>query len=401
MNTTSIRSSEYSYRDPRYFSSSSIGNVPHSKGLADGYGGMLHSTDEEGSRYNPQLNSSLSQGSVLLNANDPVAMHLLAETAIGDSLHFEVLSFEEVEDLKRELSLVLSRIDGGKRKLALDLKLQEAAQSLNRLYDDGSGMANGHHKGVNHMGQNGDTESHTSDEGLAMTRRKCEEQSQEILKLERRASDIRTRILEHTAGVLQMTHKGLKKKKGPKTDDQSSADTDPYGCGHEFDHRSLYRTADYLDHHGEGGEPGPRDVPSLEADIEPTPADLSGLQNTQSKLEEMNYRLREMISQMSPDQEIDPIPQVIANGSRSDPLATVNIQIEYLEKGLESIALHQSHSSQDTRNIQSAQNAQDPSTDSTIDRLEDFSHRLDEALAAAGSSRQPTSPHISVIRKLL
>ncbi|KAF3481399.1 uncharacterized protein GIQ15_04158 [Arthroderma uncinatum] len=392
MNTTSIRSSEYSYRDPRYFSSSSIGNVPHSKGLVDGYGGMMHSTDDEGSRYNPQLTSSLSQGSVLLNANDPVAMHLLAETAIGDSLHFEVLSYEEVEDLKRELSLVLTRIEGGKRKLALELKLQEAAQSLNRLYDDGPDMVNGNRKRTGHLGMNGGAElSHTSDEGLAMTMRKCEEQSQEIAKLERRASDIRTRILEHTAGVLQMTHKGLKKKKGAKTDESSTNEEDPYGCGHEFDHRSLYRTADYLDHHGGGG---PRDVPSLEPDVESTSTDLSGLQNTQSKLEEMNYRLREMILQMSPDQDVDPIPQIISNGATSDPLATVNIQLEYLEKGLESIALHRSYSSQDSQEPP-------PSAHNTIDKLDEFSRRLDEALAAAGSSRQPTSPHISVIRKTL
>ncbi|KAM5442049.1 hypothetical protein MferCBS31731_002878 [Microsporum ferrugineum] len=390
---TSVRSSEYySYRDPRYYSSSSIGNVK----TLDGYGGMMHSTDDEGSRYNPQI-SSISQGSVLLNAQDPVSMHLLAETAIGDSLHFEVLSFEEVEDLKRELSLLLSRIESGKRKLALELKLQEAALSLNRLYDDGSDLVNGHRKGTSHLGQNGDD---TSDEGLAITRRKCEEQSQEISKLERRASDIRTRILEHTAGVLQMTHKGLKKKKGSKTDDQSSTSEDvhgidPYGCGHEFDHRSLYRTADYLDHHGGRG---PRDVPSLEPDVESNSADLSGLQDTQSKLEEMNYRLHEMITQMDPHQEIDPIPQVISNQGSSDPLATVNVQIEYLEKGLEAIAVHQSHSShpQDTRETEESHDTHD-----TLERLEGFSRRLDEALASAGSSRQPTSPHMSTIRKSL
>ncbi|EZF30069.1 hypothetical protein H101_06288 [Trichophyton interdigitale H6] len=387
MNTTSIRSSEYSYRDPRYYSSSSLGNALLPKTL-DGYGGMMHPDDGEGSRYNPQL----SRGSVLLNPNDPVSMHLLAETAIGDSLHFEVLSFEEVEELKRELALVQSRVDGGKRKLALELKLQEAAQSLNRLYDDSSDRVNGHLGQGAHGHGHGDLD--TSDEGLAITRRKCEEQAQEIARLERRASDIRTRILEHTAGVLQMTHKGLKKKKGSKTDDLSSTSDDlngldPYGCGHEFDHRSLYRTADYLDHHG--GAP-PRDVPSLEPDVE----SLSGLQDTQSKLEEMTYRLREMLTQMNTDQEIDPIPQIITNEGASDPLTTVNIQIDYLEKGLETIALHQSHSSRG-QNTHTSEDS--PSNHDTIDRLDAFSRRLDEALAAAGSSRQPTSPHMSTIRK--
>ncbi|EFR03802.1 involucrin repeat protein [Nannizzia gypsea CBS 118893] len=396
MMNTSIRSSEYSYRDPRYYSSSSLGNAHKT---LDGYGGMMHSDDGEGSRYNH--NAQLSRGSVLLNANDPVSMHLLAETAIGDSLHFEVLSFEEVEELKRELALAQSRVEGGKRKLALELKLLEAAESLNRLYDDGSNPVNGHGYGHGH----GHGDQHASDEELAITRRKCEEQAQEIAKLERRASDIRTKILEHTAGVLQMTHKGLKKKKGSKTDDLSSTSDDlngldPYGCGHEFDHRSLYRTADYLDHHG--GAP-PRDVPSLEPDVESTSADLSGLQDTQSKLEEMTYRLHEMLTQMNTGQEVDPIPKIVTNNDSPDPLATVNIQVDYLEKGLETIALHQSHSSDHSARDLDAYTPEDDSasTNATIDRLDSFSRRLDEALAAAGSSRQPTSPHMSTIRKTM
>lgn len=61
-------------------------------------------------------------------------MYLLTETAIGDSANYEVLSFDEVEQLKKEHSLLSTRIESTKRKLAMETKIRDAAQSLGRLY---------------------------------------------------------------------------------------------------------------------------------------------------------------------------------------------------------------------------------------------------------------------------
>lgn len=60
-------------------------------------------------------------------------MHLLMETAIGESQHYDILSIEELEELKKEIFLLSSRIDATKRKLVLENKIRDAAQSFNRL----------------------------------------------------------------------------------------------------------------------------------------------------------------------------------------------------------------------------------------------------------------------------
>ena len=81
-----------------------------------------------------QLPPNFTRNSTLLNINDPVAMHLLAETAISDSREFDVLSFEEVEQLKKERLYLKGKVETTRRKLALESKVRDAAQSLNRLY---------------------------------------------------------------------------------------------------------------------------------------------------------------------------------------------------------------------------------------------------------------------------
>jgi hypothetical protein len=44
------------------------------------------------------------------------------ETAIGDSKGYGVLSYEELEELKRERTTLLSRIEATRKKLALESK---------------------------------------------------------------------------------------------------------------------------------------------------------------------------------------------------------------------------------------------------------------------------------------
>ncbi|KAK5006976.1 hypothetical protein LTR28_005823, partial [Elasticomyces elasticus] len=57
-----------------------------------------------------------------IQLNDPIALHLLVETAVLDSQDYEVLGIDEVDVLKKELARVLSRIEGTKRRLALESK---------------------------------------------------------------------------------------------------------------------------------------------------------------------------------------------------------------------------------------------------------------------------------------
>lgn len=297
-----------------------------------------------------------------LDSSDPVVMHLLAETALTDSANLQVLSFEEVEELKKELSLLSNRIDASKRKLALEMKLQEAAQSLGRLENSNGDYGHG---------------ADTQDSEVAISTQKCENLAQELWKLERRASELRSKLLEHTAGVLQMTHKGLKKKSSAKNASEVNGDSGIASGVDHFDNRSLYRSVDCLDDLGTsqgGGRPAAESV------------DMSAIQSTTTKLEQLNQRLREMILNARPDEDFDPIPQQAANSAPASSAAAVHDHLAYLERGLESMASCQSPA---------APTAADPATE---ERLEEFNKQLDDVLVDIGA-RQKFSPHNSTIRK--
>ncbi|OJD13998.1 hypothetical protein AJ78_05611 [Emergomyces pasteurianus Ep9510] len=404
MNAASIRSSLSSYGDPKYISSISVAEMvpPPSRVLVDGYRSGINSIQDENPRYNP-LNTSHPRSSVLLNANDPVVMHLLTETAMGDSMQFEVLSFEEVEDLKKQLSLLTNRIDSLKRKLALETKLQEAALSLSRLSESKSAQDSGDTNGgtspkstrkrMSFFGRNSWGEHHRSDNELLMSTRKCEELAQELWKLERRATELRRRVLEHTAGVLQMTHKGLKKKLGasnnlPRSPDSmyenptvgdNSADA---AMPHEFDDRSLYRTADHLDEYDRSYDRG--GMPRV-LNGEARSTDMTTIQNTERKLEELNNRLRQMLLQTNSDEDVDPVPGSLSNGRAPNPIAGVEAHLDYLERNLNSIACQRSQESlHETNNVPEF-------VHDAEEKLEEMNIRLENILRTSGPSQSPTA----------
>ncbi|KAJ5169492.1 uncharacterized protein N7500_002275 [Penicillium coprophilum] len=338
----SMRSSQSSYGDPRYLSTMTASDAPalvppHGKTLVDGYRDDLDPQHEERSRYNP-LNPAHPRSSALLNANDPVAMYLLTETAIGDSTNYEVLSFEEVEELKKEVTLLSTRIQGTKRKLALETKLRDAAQSLGRLYSPPSPRSSGEYgsngssnprrmsRGI--FGRSETSEAlDKSDSELAVSQRRCEELAQELWKLEKRSQKISQRLLEHTAGVLQMTHKGL--KKGPKNPAPHASDS-TYD-GHQFDDRSLYRAAEHLDSFGVHGKGENNAAAAM---------NTKAMQATERRLEELSERMHDMMIQSNPGEFIDPPPQLSGGEGPVNPTATVEAHLAYIKNGMNNIVLH-------------------------------------------------------------
>lgn len=258
-------------------------------------------------------------------------MYLLTETAIGDSTNFEILSFEEVEGLKKERTLLSTRIEGTKRRLALETKLRDAAQSIGRLYsppsprssEDYGGNDKSHRRSRSIFGRNGtDQVLDKSDSELATSQRKCEELAQELWKLENRSQQISQRLLEHTAGVLQMTHKGLRKT--PKNQDEQTEEN-PYD-GHDFDDRHLYRTAEHMDNYGLNGR----------IDINPVvaAADHEAMQAMETRLEELSQRVCNMMIQATPDEFVDPPPQ---SKDVSDPTASIEAYMAYIENGMSTL----------------------------------------------------------------
>ncbi|KAH8697617.1 involucrin repeat protein [Talaromyces proteolyticus] len=310
MNVASLRSSMSSYGDPRYLSaaypSGAVTGIP-SKVLVDGYRGTSDLSNDDRSQYSgsgmvPQPNTPS------VDVTDSVLMHLLTETAIGDSAGYEILPFETVEDLKREYAILSSRIEGTKRKLALETKLRDAAQSLRRLPDPQAHLKSGYMNG----GPNGIADESENDE-FTVSAQKCETLAQELWTLEQRAQSVHKRLLEHTSGILQLTHRGLKKNINRNGANGTNGMAQPSTS--EFDDRSLYRSLDNSD--GQNG----------------LGINSSALRSTEQKLEQLNGRLRDMLLQSQGDYGLEPLPQK-SNEDETSP-AFMQAHLAYLENHLD------------------------------------------------------------------
>lgn len=316
--------------------------------------------------------------------HDPVAMHLLAETAMVDSKDYEVLSFEEVERLKKEKGFLSNRVDATRRKLALEVKVRDAAQSLNRLYTpkgrtpsiDLDGEANGHsppkQRKRNFLGSKGsinEASTRADDEYAASTRR-VDEVSQELSSLEKRLETCETRLLRHTAGVLQMTHRGLKKnvrrnQLPHSPESMSSQNRSTYGVDglNDFDERSLYQVPDYVrDAHLSG-------LPPLSTSPDPRAMD-----DMSDRLRGVAGRLHELVAQSDLQEHFEPPPEPVG-----DKNAYVRNQIGYLEQGLN--AMEAAHG---------RMGGSTPRGQEDGGRLQDVNVRLQDMLARTNSmSRSP------------
>lgn len=290
-----------------------------------------------------QTNGLSVPTSDLLDTNDPVSMHLLMETAIGDSSQYGLLSFEEVDELKKEISTISTRIDATKRKLAIENKLRDAATSLNRLYTPNSresvaeSGSKRQRRSVISKGSANDLLSKTDNE-LAASNKKCEDLAQELLRLERRSQELQKRLLEHTAGVLKMTHKGYLDNgvSRERSDHMNGYSERPQSLhqlsfGKEFDDRSFYQTLDLL------LDPGDTQTNSKIASgfAEQTESILE----TERKLWDLNRRLRDSIAQASAGRQVLPEPPTPHRKSslQDDHEVALRGQVEYLENSLDSM----------------------------------------------------------------
>ena len=335
------------------------------------------------------------RSSPLLDSNDPVSMHLLMETAMGDSQHYEVLSFEEIDDLKKELSLLDTRIDATKRKLVLESKLRDAAQSLNRLYTPngnresaGNGTKDSpkrHRRSI--LGSRGgsvDLLNKTDDE-ITSSARKCEALSQELWKLEKRAQDLQRRLLEHTAGILQMTHKGLLDKNVPPQTPESMPDLNgrdgsrEINLAHDFDDLSFYRTLDNMLESGDTQSNSQRDALTQQTQT---------ILETERKLQDLNQRLRDSIAQSTILRH--PMPTFPTQNQEDGESAEVALQeqILYLEKGLDAIQQDRHNISQNSKQVAYA----------LEERLEDLNSQLHGIIIRSGKEQNagyPLPPQVS------
>lgn len=278
-----------------------------------------------------------------------MAMHLLVETAIVDSTDYEILSYEEVDELKKEYNFLSNRIDASKRKLALESKVRDAALSLSRLYSKNRKPRRSLLGGVSDVGGR-------TDEELTASNRKCEELSQELWRLNNRAMEVQRRLLQHSAGILGMTHQSAIIRGYPKSPQAPGSPSSQYTLVNrsvtnssltvEFDDRSFYRTPDKLDEFGNYDRRASTDkgarYPHMGVGVPPgsnrerrgsSPA--SDDPHLAHRLEDLNMQFRNVIVQLTANQSLPPPLPIIGsmNGSTmQEQLSVLEQSIKYIQR---------------------------------------------------------------------
>ncbi|KAG9317793.1 Up-regulated during septation-domain-containing protein [Chiua virens] len=145
--------------------------------------------------------------SELVNIRDELLMSLLTSEAVVDSRECEILSAEEVEELKKEFHVLKIRLTAMQKKMALETKIRDAALSLSRV--------NAAHKKV----------SKQTEEQLEAAERKVEMVQKELWRVSERTGEVRRKLLEHRAGVLGYSMHNMEKKIHPALSSISELDT--------------------------------------------------------------------------------------------------------------------------------------------------------------------------------
>ncbi|KAM0250912.1 hypothetical protein ACHAQJ_008447 [Trichoderma viride] len=307
-----------------------------------------------------QMDPNDAPNGSLADLKDPIQVHLLTETALYDSKQYEILSQEEVDRLKKQCQLLSQRIEPTRANLAIQSKYRDAAVSMAKLYAAGK------------------SEEELLDDPRAKeveleretTERKCEELSRELFNLEKNLIGPQRRLLEHTAGILQLTHKASKRAAARALLNDNGIPGSPeslytYSQGRDsiaqamdenyFEDPSLYQLDSF-----EGLQTGHLksaiDIPlkspvreqasHLRVEIDKAREENALLVNLvadmEQKLESLSISLRETIVKFNPDVNSDYLepPREPGTGELK-PGDMLRKQIDYLESGLVAVQAEQ------------------------------------------------------------
>jgi chromosome segregation ATPase len=229
---------------------------------------------------------------------DAVSQHLLYETALMDSQAFEMLDIAEVDALKKEHVRLNQKIEATQRKLALESKVRDAAQNLQRLYStknrpdtpldspDSAKKSRSSLLGRGRTTSSGSMEHlQQADNELAASVKKVDQLHHAVKDLLDRRQFVERKLLRHTAAVLAEEANRKVESAVPGLVNGSHALFDE-------DERSLYTPNEF---------DGIRDI------LHGMPAGASSkvkeheeqLASMQARLEQLNVQLRDVINEAS------------------------------------------------------------------------------------------------------
>ncbi|RYP27044.1 hypothetical protein DL767_007818 [Monosporascus sp. MG133] len=285
--------------------------VPNEPAMRDPFSrSSSNSFGQENARL-ASMNPGRPQSS-FLDLKDPVQVHLLTETALLDSKEFQILSQEEVDALKKRCQALNLRIEQTRSSLAIQSKYRDAAVSMSKLYS--AGRPDGVRRSL--LGNRTRADSDAAREAEAereAIQKKCDDLASELRSLEKRAMEPQRKLLEHTAGILQLAYKKSKKPSTPvpKTPLVNGVPASPEsmfstsngrnslehpGDFFVWDQGSLYQSFDQLDPYGVAA---PRTTP-LEIPLKSPSREASKqLTAENDKLRQENDQLRDQLESLS------------------------------------------------------------------------------------------------------
>jgi hypothetical protein len=294
------------------------------------------------------LNTDRTQSSPHVDLKDPIQVHLLTETALTDSKEWEILAQEEVDDLKKQIQSLTVRIEQARANLAIQTKYRDAAISMSKLYTAGK---RGNRATADPTAQETAVERQESE-------RRCEELATELFNLEKEILAPQRRLLQHTAAILQLTHKASSKRKPPPAMLNGMPGSPESLYTYTNGRNSMQFPSDDLDRelYFPLDEPEPfgralkNDIPipprspvrersnQLRDEVETLKKQNSGhldiITTTERSLEDLNNRLRDLVVQIDPTKNGGYKP---APSGQFEPGELVNSQLDYLAEALSTI----------------------------------------------------------------
>jgi len=351
------RSASYSYQnDPVSRGNSSEINRPGWRAVSAaqaGHHGVFVSSEGDSKSVSP----------IPFHRNDVVARHLLVETALLDSQDYELLPIEEVDALKKEKVQLDNRLEATRRKLALESKVRDAAQSLHRLYSTRERPTTPQSPQKKRMSFLGDKSRSTSasnsprtanqaGDELSVSQKKIDDLLQILSGLESRRQYVEARLLRHTAAVLQVAHQEEAESRSNTLDIPSDLDdserTYANGTFPGFGKGSIYEESIYSNENsdsmrdlgishlnGNSLKVPKRGVVSFDQN---TTAQNEKMGALQGRLETLNRQMRTLIKEARTGRDdrdadgLDDISTIRSNGE--DLLTHLDDQAEMLDNNL-------------------------------------------------------------------
>lgn len=271
--------------------------------------------------------------------------------------------------MKKQCQTLTQRIEQTRQSLAIQSKYRDAAISMGKLYTtsdkkkhlDSPDGKKDRRSIFGHNRAGGDQVREAEQERIA-SEKKCEELAAELWALEKRLMEPQSRLLKHTAGILQMTHKGPKNiPEGRNGITQSAVPGSPesmftYSNARNsiepisdelfFDDRSLYKPADGINNlQFKNSFASPPNSAGREQ--------MQMIAQTEQRLDDLNSRLREVIVKVNPARDGTYGTPPVSGTNRDGTGEMLQRHLEYLERSIATI--DQEHTQALAKNTQESE----------------------------------------------